>query len=239
MAATASIILFALTAGGYILTSERSGGWLIWATKPLMMPLLAIAYLLGSISPSYWIVTGLFLGGIGDASLIGAERGNRFLVGLAAFLAGHLAYVAGLLEPLARKGAPEPWMLLPAAGLAVAGFVVYRLLRPGLGTMKGPVILYTTVILAMALAALVRAPVVSGPAFWLPLSGAIFLIISDTVLAYRTFPDSPAGIPDPWWRWGIFSWRTRAAGSLADYVCEPCAPHPTSAAAARRRRRPR
>ena len=76
---------------------------------------------------------------------------------------------------------------LAAAGLAVAGFFVYRLLRPGLGGMKGPVILYTTVILAMALAALVRAPVVSGPAFWLPLSGAIFFIISDTVLAYRTF----------------------------------------------------
>ena len=78
-------------------------------------------------------------------------------------------------------------MLLPAAGLTVAGFFVYRLLRPGLTGMKGPVILYTAVILAMALAALVRTTVVSGKAFWLPLFGAVFFIISDTVLAYRTF----------------------------------------------------
>ena len=97
VAAVVAITLFALTAGGYILASDRSSGAFIWGTKPLMMPLLAIAYLLGSISPSYWIVSGLFLGGIGDTSLIGAVRGRRFLVGLAAFLAGHLAYVIGLL----------------------------------------------------------------------------------------------------------------------------------------------
>jgi uncharacterized membrane protein YhhN len=58
-------------------------------------------------------------------------------------------------------------------------------------------LLYTAVILAMALAALLRAPVVSGPmgstpvvsgpAFWLPLSGAVFFLISDTALAYRAF----------------------------------------------------
>jgi uncharacterized membrane protein YhhN len=87
-------------------------------------------------------------------------------------------------------------MLIAAAGLAVAGFVIYRLLRPGLGIMKGPVLLYTTVILAMALAAVLRAPVISGPELWLPLAGAGFFIVSDTALAYRAFraPFPYAGI---------------------------------------------
>jgi uncharacterized membrane protein YhhN len=178
--------LFLLSAAAYVLACERSPGRLLWFTKPLMMPLLAAAYLLASQSPSIWIVAGLLLGAIGDTALIEPERGNRFLIGLAAFLLGHLAYVVALLAPVVRAGSVEPWALAAAVVLAAVGFFVYRLLRPGLGRMKGPVLLYTIVILAMALAALLRAPVVSGamasapvvpgpvvpgPAFWLPLLG--------------------------------------------------------------------
>ncbi|MFO7781644.1 MAG: lysoplasmalogenase [Spirochaetia bacterium] len=179
--------LFVLAAVGFVLACERRTGPLIRITKPLMMPLLAVAYLLASARPTYWIVAGLLLGAIGDTALIEPDRGNRFLIGLAAFLLGHIAYVAALLAPVLRDGLPEPWMFLAAAVLAVAGRVVYRLLRPGLGSMKRPVLLYTTVILAMVLAALLRAPLVSGPAFWLPLSGALFFVASDTALAYRAF----------------------------------------------------
>jgi uncharacterized membrane protein YhhN len=189
--------LFLLSAAGYVLACERSPGRPIWITKPLMMPLLAAAYLLASESPSYWIVAGLLLGAIGDTALIEPERGNRFLIGLAAFLLGHLAYVAALLTPVVRAGSVAPWTLPAAVLLAAVGFFVYRLLRPGLGGMKGPVLLYTIVILAMALAALLRAPAVSvptasapvapGAAFWLPLLGAAFFLISDTALAYRAF----------------------------------------------------
>lgn len=183
-----AIALFVLTASGYVLASERSAGRLIRITKPLMMPLLAGAYVLALQCPSYWIVAGLLVGAIGDTALIEPERGNRFLIGLTAFLLGHLAYVAGLLAPVIRaETSPEPWMLLAAAVLAVVGLFVYRQLRPGLGSMKVPVLLYTAVILAMALGALLRAPVVSGPAFWLPLSGAVFFVVSDTALAYRAF----------------------------------------------------
>lgn len=190
-ARTAAVIvttaLFVLSAAGYVLSCERSAGRLLWITKPLMMPLLAAAYLLASQSPSIWIVAGLLLGAIGDTALIEPERGNRFLIGLAAFLLGHIAYVAALLAPVVRAGSVEPWALPAAVALAVVGFLVYRLLRPGLGTMKGPVLLYTVVILAMALAALLRAPVASGPAFYLPLSGAAFFLASDTALAYGAF----------------------------------------------------
>mgnify|MGYP006280215657 CR=1 FL=1 len=183
-----AIALFVLAAVGYVLACERSAGRLIHVAKPLMMPLLAAAYLLASQSPTYWIAAGLLLGAVGDTALIEPERGNRFLIGLGAFLLGHLAYVAGLLAPVIRaETSLEPWMLLAAAVLAVVGLFVYRQLRPGLGSMKVPVLTYTAVILAMALAALLRAPVVSGPAFWLPLSGAVFFVVSDTALAYRAF----------------------------------------------------
>jgi uncharacterized membrane protein YhhN len=186
------MVLFVLAAAGFVFACERSTGRLIRITKPLMMPLLAAAYLLASESPTYWIVAGLLLGAMGDTALIEADRGKRFLIGLAAFLLGHLAYIVALLAPVLRDGSPEPWMLPAAAALAVVGFFVYRLLRPGLGSMKAPVLLYTVVILTMALAALLRAPVVSGPvvpgpAFWLPLVGAVFFLISDTALAYRAF----------------------------------------------------
>lgn len=44
---------------------------------------------------------------------------------------------------LIRITKPMMMPLLAAAVLAVAGLFVYRLLRPDLGSMKGPVLLYT------------------------------------------------------------------------------------------------
>ena len=114
---------------------------LTWLTKPFAMPLLALAYATASVEPDVWILVGLLTGAVGDVALIDADRRNRFALGLAAFL-----------RPLTSGAPVAPILLVAVVPLAMLGFVVYRILRPGLETMKIPVVAYTAVILAMALA---------------------------------------------------------------------------------------
>ncbi|MGE5182133.1 MAG: lysoplasmalogenase [Acidobacteriota bacterium] len=97
------------------------------------------------------IVAGLALGVIGDVALLG-EGKRAFLVGLGAFLLGHLAYVVAMaqLEPPAEWFADARFLsLLPLA----AASVTLVMLWPRLGSMRVPVIAYVLVIVAMVIGA--------------------------------------------------------------------------------------
>lgn len=185
--ALAAAALFVVCAGGYILAAGRAARGLTWLTKPFAMPLLALAYALASRSPNLWILAGLGCGAVGDLLLIRPERQHLFLAGLAAFLAGHLAYLAAFLGPVLRGGVVSPWVIAAAPPLAAIGILTYRALRPKLGAMKVPVALYTAVILAMGFAALLRVFSFPGLLSWLLLPGALCFIVSDMLLAYQQF----------------------------------------------------
>lgn len=124
---------------------------------------------------------------MGDALLIRGDRRPFFLGGLAAFLAGHLAYLVAFLTPVFRTGLASPWLLATVIPLCATGAVVYRALRPGLAHMKGPVVVYMAAILGMVLASLLHASRVGGAGSWLPVLGALTFAISDTLLALRRF----------------------------------------------------
>lgn len=187
LAALPAATLFVAAACGYIVSAGRPDRRAIWYTKPFAMPLLALTYVLTSGNPNFWILAGLGCGAAGDVLLIRAERSGFFLAGLAAFLLGHLAYLAAFLGPVLRAGPVPPWAFAAAVPLAAYGVLVYRRLRPGTGALKLPVALYTVVILAMALAALLRVSSATGLPFWLPLFGALCFVASDTLLAFQRF----------------------------------------------------
>lgn len=187
LAALPAATLFVAAACGYIVSAGSPHRRAIWYTKPFAMPLLALTYVLASGNPNFWILAGLGCGAAGDVLLIRAERTGFFLAGLAAFLLGHLAYLAAFLGPVLRTGPVPPWAFAAAAPLAAYGVLVYRRLRPGTGALKLPVALYTVVILAMALAALLRVSSATGLSFWLPLFGALCFVASDTLLAFQRF----------------------------------------------------
>lgn len=191
--------LFSVTAIGFIIAAEPDRPRLTWTTKPFMMPLLAIAYVIAAAHPNYIIVAGLLLGAVGDVALIGAASPRRFIVGLAAFLLGHVAYIVAFLQPVLVSGAITAsgeaaasggtvWpYFLAAVPLAALGAATYRVLSPGLGTMRVPVVAYIVIIVTTALAAVLRFPTTGGAAGWLPVAGALSFLISDAALAYRRF----------------------------------------------------
>jgi uncharacterized membrane protein YhhN len=123
------------------------------------------------------VAVGLLLSSLGDVLL---ETG-RFLPGLAAFLAAHLAYIAGFVAA-DRRSVPAralPFLAWGMAALAVIG--------PGLGRLAGPVAVYVAVVCAMMWRAAARVGGSGPAAAWLGLAGAVAFGASDTLIALDRF----------------------------------------------------
>lgn len=160
---------------------------LIWVAKPATLALLigvAVALTPDDGTVRAWFVAGLVLSLAGDVFLMLPEDVRLplppFLLGLASFLLGHVAYIVGM------AGDHRSWGLTAVGGVAVAvalAAVAPRVLA-GVGAqepaLKGPVLAYMGVISAMVVAAFGR----SVPA---GIVGAGLFYASDATLAWNRF----------------------------------------------------
>jgi uncharacterized membrane protein YhhN len=130
------------------------------------------------------ITIGLGLGAIGDVALL-AESDRGLLVGLVAFLLGHVAYVVAF----ARIVPIDHWLDgAMAAGVVVpVGFAALILGRlwPRLGALRAPVIAYVGVITTMLIGGLAVSVQASRP--MLLTAGAVAFFLSDLAVARERF----------------------------------------------------
>lgn len=125
------------------------------------------------------VVAGLLLSAAGDLLL---ELG-LFLPGLVAFLLAHIAYGAGFLSETRRAA------LARAIPFALYGVCFDLVLRPRLGPLAMPVLVYTAAICFMMwrAAARIGASRSTPSAPWLGLGGALLFAASDTLIALDRF----------------------------------------------------
>lgn len=153
-----------------------------WAKPATLVALIVAALVLGATDSSAgaWLLIALVLGLAGDVFLLG-DSDTRFRLGLAAFLVGHLAYVASFIS-LGLD--PQGWnylafLVLGACLLATRQVAASTYLRGGLG-LAAPVAVYTVVIGAMVIYAFTTGvPLIAA--------GATVFAVSDTVLARDRF----------------------------------------------------
>jgi uncharacterized membrane protein YhhN len=164
------------------------------ATKPLLMPVLQVG-------KDRDTKAALSLGTAGDVALLG-DSDAAFTAGLGSFLAGHVAWVRALRR---REGTGflrrNPAAAVPYVG-AWVGLNAYLWKRTGKDRV--PVLLYSTALLATALAALDtgKAQTAAG--------GALFMT-SDALLALERF----AGVELPMHEGLVMATNTAAQGLLA------------------------
>ena len=134
------------------------------------------------------VLIGLILGGVGDVLLnlrfVFEKIGQKiFLVGIAAFLAGHILYLVALIPQ------SENLLVCIIIGIVVAAAILTYIFK----TMEvklafkifgifyiGAVVLMT----AVAIGNLIAAP---STARWLYAIGAVLFTVSDVVLIFNTF----------------------------------------------------
>jgi alkenylglycerophosphocholine/alkenylglycerophosphoethanolamine hydrolase len=151
----------------------------LWS-KPV--PALVLAALVAASGGGRYrkaIACGLVLSAAGDVLL---EFPDRFVPGLVAFLLAHVAYTTAFLTSERRR------RLARAAPFAVWLLGAFLWLRPGLGPMAGPVVVYMLAIGAMMWRAAAR---VGGgeeaPGARAALVGAVLFGLSDTLIAIDRF----------------------------------------------------
>lgn len=121
---------------------------------------------------------------LGDILLMFVDQSPHFFtVGLIAFLLAHIMYILVFLRHRNKQKSILSFVIL----LLVYASGLFYLLKEGLGEMLVPVIIYMIVILSMATTAFVRRGIVNSNSYNLVFIGAIFFMISDSILALNKF----------------------------------------------------
>ena len=108
---------------------------------------------------------------------------NFFLGGLVAFLLAHIMYI--LVFNKKRNRTHKPIFFIVVLIMYASG--LFYILKDGLGEMLIPVIVYVLVILIMAITASLRKNNVTNISYKLVLIGALFFVVSDSLLAVNKF----------------------------------------------------
>ncbi len=181
-------IVLLLNIAGRILESPM----IDYVTKPLLMPILLWIFWQWNKGEwdkaQKWTAAALAFSCIGDIVLMFQASGDLYFAGgLFAFLLAHLFYIyAFLVSNNKRRGAlkAQPAFILPFA--LFQGMFLY-LSWPKLAELKIPVLLYTTVISGMTLAAINRMGNVASSSFFTVLFGALLFLISDSLIGMNKF----------------------------------------------------
>jgi uncharacterized membrane protein YhhN len=161
-------------------------------TKPLALMALIVLFSLagGWRGALLWFGLGLVFSLLGDIFLL--QPNQTFLLGLVAFLIGHLCYIIGFnASPLVWN----PLMLPIVAVVAFVAFLVGRYILRGLrrgdsySRLRVPVLAYMTIIAVMLLSALACffRPDWPVQAAALSATGAVSFLTSDSILASDRF----------------------------------------------------
>lgn len=159
-------------------------------TKPLLMPVLLCVYLAGrgmqSLSVNGLIVTALIMGFLGDTLLLKKDSIDFILAGVLGFLMCHLLYLMAFLRDAVAFR--DNLSVIPLVQVAI-GEVAYMYVfgRPLMNRVDRKLavagVVYTVMIALMSLSAFARCLGHTDAASIAVDIGAIFFIVSDSLLA--------------------------------------------------------
>ncbi|WP_419906814.1 lysoplasmalogenase family protein [Hoeflea sp.] len=181
-----SLLLSAAAAFLYFLMVERQPSARRTGAKTLAIALLAALSVI--VGGPVLLTAALLLCAAGDAFLAQDDE-RAFLIGLAAFLVGHILYVV-LFLGLGSSDVvvAQPLRLGIGAAIVLAAMAASVRIIPAAGHMGPAVAAYIAVIVAMGLSALLMPG-------WGVVAGAVLFMASDTVLATQKFLLPPEEAP--------------------------------------------
>lgn len=188
---TVLLITFLVVAAIHLLGILVKQPLLADVTKVLLMPLL-LAHVITLPNRKFigfnLLVIAILFCWAGDVLLMFTENNELFfLLGLAAFLIGHIFYMLTFNKMADKNSIGKPlqplFYLIPLLFAASLLIVLF----PNLGEMKVPVIAYAIVISFMCVAAMRRWQRTDTPSFVTVLTGAVLFIFSDALIAINKF----------------------------------------------------
>ncbi len=183
-----TLLFFLIVIAELICGSIQSLSQLHYITKPLILIVLMVFFWKHSIHLSLktktTMVFALMFSLLGDILLMFvAVSANYFIGGLVAFLLAHIMYVFTFLKQRSSRKIKPAFLIV----VLVYAIGLLYVLYDGLGDMLIPVIVYMTAILIMVISASLRKVAVLNNSYNLVFMGALFFMISDSLLAVNKF----------------------------------------------------
>jgi uncharacterized membrane protein YhhN len=187
------LVLYAAIGVVNVIAELMSNTSVAHATKPMLMPLLAlwlIAYWRASGSATAlpralrWLLVGVGFAWFGDLFLMGSGD-LFFMAGIGAFLLMQVCYIVAFTR-VEGPGLVRAWKiaLIP---YVLVWLGINALVSSGVGSLRIPVLIYSVVLITMAVAALdlvIRVPRDKG---WRVAIGAAVFVVSDAMIALTAF----------------------------------------------------
>lgn len=184
------LFLFLIAAGAQLFACiPPMRARLRYATKLLLMPLLALWLLFATNPTPHAITLGLLCGFLGDLLLLAAAKKSFFfVVGSSFFAAGHVLYAIYFLTHL---GAAPSFGLIAFGALLYALYIALLLRRLRKGEIGGKMQVlaasYLAVISFMSLCAFLFAVTNGSIWHWMVFAASLLFLFSDSVLAYDKY----------------------------------------------------
>ena len=157
-------------------------------TKASLMPVLLIYYILTANTVLAVAIIAIVFSWFGDIFLIRKEEPKYFRLGLVAFLLSHVFYIVTLV--LMTHSFYIPVLIISIGVAFVAELLLPKIINPP-KAMRGAVIVYGIVILAMSVYALQYMLSIISLGSILLFSGSGVFIFSDTLMTYLSFGKKP------------------------------------------------
>ncbi len=190
------LILYLVLSILNIIASAIDHSVLIYITKPLLMLVLIGYFLKQAHQPTSTfkkiIVAALFFSWLGDTFLMFVENPPFiewfFLIGLGAFLIAHLCYISAFLKIPSQETSflkKQPWWIAVFLGFLLLN--IYTLWSGIPADMKIPVVIYSCVIVLMAITCLHLKGRIPKEAFLYLFGGVLLFVLSDTCIGIKKF----------------------------------------------------
>jgi uncharacterized membrane protein YhhN len=157
-------------------------------TKAALMPVLLIYYIVTANNPLVAAIVAIVFSWLGDIFLIRKEEPKFFRLGLVAFLLSHVFYIVTLA--LMTRSFHIPVLVVSIAVALAAELLLPKIINPP-KAMRGAVIVYGIVILAMCVYALQYMLSGLSPGSILLFAGSVVFVFSDTLMTYLSFGKKP------------------------------------------------
>ena len=160
-------------------------------TKVALMPVVALAYLAFSCTPSLWVVAGLLFGCLGDLFLLWPLKKKFFALGTSSFFLGHVCYLIFIYTHYVTR-VSWIWIVVVCVIYAAGAAFVYANSRRNIPRALRPLAL-TYMLMLCVLSVSLILPLLT--AFWWGKLVAFFAAsasVSATAAATDAWPVSPS-----------------------------------------------
>jgi len=159
--------------------------------KPIIIPSLIALYFFTVVKKNNLYILALVCSFLGDIFLL--DKNNMFLFGIAAFLITQLFYIIIIVKQMKKPSAFHKYLY----AFLFANYIVYllSLLKPNLGDLFYPVLIYGVTISVFGLVATLNYVTKRTKHELILMLGALLFIASDSFIALNKFHESRSFYP--------------------------------------------